>query len=237
MNQKTKSFLADYLPILLLAPLIIVSGLLAKQAVIKIIPAVGTLFIVLLSSKLYRVAFLLGAANCVLYSVGFFADGLYGSLVSTLLVSAPLQIASFFLWKRRAYKQATVFRVMKPGWYPPLIIMLAALWWGMLKYGSKWLALLNKDKVSDMISLDSLLFALGLVVTVLLMFAFVEGYALNLVSCVLSCVMWGVLMARDMSNVTYLLISLYTTYRISIALVKSINMYRAQRAQAKEAAA
>ena len=120
MNKKTKAFLIDYLPILILAPVIIVGGVLAKQAVYKIIPAVATLFIVLLSSKLYRVAFLLGAANCILYSIGYFADGLYGSLLSTLAIGAPLQVISWFLWKRSAYKQATVFRVGKPRWYPLL---------------------------------------------------------------------------------------------------------------------
>ena len=228
LNKKAKAFLIDYLPILILAPVIIASGLIAKQAVYKIIPAVATLFIVLLSSKLYRIAFLLGAANCVLYSVGYFVDGLYGSLASTLIVSAPLQVISWFLWKRNAYKQATVFRTIKPRYYPLLAAAVAALWGGML-YGSN-----KAGGANGMIVLDSLLFALGLAVTILIMLAFVEGYALNILSCALTAVMWGVLTARNARDVTYLLIALYTVFRTSLALIACLKMRRAQRAEKME---
>ena len=230
MDQKTKAFLVDYLPILALAPVIIAGGVLAKQAVYKIIPAVATLFVVLLSSKLYRAAFLLGAANCILYSAGYFVDGLYGSLLSTLAVSAPLQVISFFLWKRSAYKQATVFRVFRPRWYPLLAVAVAALWGGML-YGSN-----RAGGANGMIVLDSLLFALGLAVSVLLTFAFVEGYALNILNCVLNAVMWCVLTARNARDVTYLLIALYMVFRTALALIACLKMYRTQRAERMEAA-
>ncbi|MCL1952425.1 MAG: nicotinamide mononucleotide transporter [Oscillospiraceae bacterium] len=223
MNQKTKAFLLDYLPILVLAPLIVAGGIIEKQAVYKIIPAVVSLFATLLMSKLYRAAFLLGAANCVLYSVGYFMEGLYGSLLSALVVSAPLQVVSFILWKRSAYKQATVFRVMKARWYPLLAAAVAALWGGML-WGSK-----RAGGANGMIALDALLFALGLAVTVLLMLAFVEGYALNILNCVLNSVMWAVLTARSPRSVTYLLIALYTVFRTALALASCLKMYRAQR--------
>lgn len=228
MNKKAKAFLIDYLPILVLTPVIIAGGVLAKQAVHKIIPAVATLFIVLLSSKLYRIAFLLGAANCILYSIGYLADGLYGSLLSTLAIGAPLQVISWFLWKRNAYKQATVFRVMKPRWYPLLAAAVAALWGGML-WGSN-----RAGGANGMIALDSLLFALGLAVTVLMMLAFVEGYALNILNCVLTSVMWGILTARNARDVTYLLIALYTVFRTSLALIACLKMVRTQRAEREE---
>jgi len=223
MKPKTKAFLVDYLPILLLAPLIVAGGIIEKQAAYKIIPAVATLFIVLLSSKLYRVAFLLGAANCLLYSVGYFMEGLYGSLLSTLAIGAPLQVISWFLWKRNAYQQATVFRVLKARWYPLLALGVAALWGGML-YGSR-----KAGGASEMIVLDALLFALGLVVTVLTMLAFVEGYALNILNCALTAAMWCVLTVRDPRSVTYLLISLYTVFRTTLALLNCLRMRRAQR--------
>ena len=224
MNKKTKAFLIDYLPIIVLAPVIVASGVLAEQAAYKIIPAVVTLFVVLLSSKLYRVAFLLGAANCVLYSIGHMADGLYGSVASTLLISAQLQVASFFLWKRNAYKQATIFRRIRPRWYPLLAAGTAALAAGMLLVSNK------AGGANGMIVLDSVIFALGLAITVLLMLAYVEGYALNILSCVLCVAMWGILTVQNIRDVTYLLVALYNVFRTSLALHACQNMYRAQRA-------
>ena len=231
MNTKAKAFLVDYLPILLLAPVIIGSGALAGQAVYKIIPAVVTLFVVLLSSKLYRIAFLLGAANCILYSIGYFADGLYGSVLSTLVTGVPLQVIGFFLWKRNAYKQATVFRVLKARWYPLLAAAVAALWAGVL-YGAN-----RAGGANAMIALDSLLFALGLAITVLMMLAFVEGYALNILNCALTSLMFAVLTAHSTRNVTYLLVALYTVFRTSLALVNCLKMVRTQRAERLEAQA
>jgi len=227
MTAKAKGFLMDYAPILLLTPAIVVSGVLAGQAAYKIIPAVVTLFVVLLSSKLYRAAFLLGAANCVLYSVGFFVDGLYGSLVSCLVISAPLQVLSWFLWKRSAYKQATMFRRMKGYFYPVIVMATAALALGMLYVSNR------AGGANGMIALDSVLFALGLAVSVLLTFAYVEGYVINLLSCALSIVMWAVLAARNIRDVTYLLVSLYNVFRVSIALAACVRMYREQQGESK----
>jgi nicotinamide mononucleotide transporter len=233
LHKKAKALLIDYLPVALLAPAIVAGGVLAKQAAYKIIPAVASLFIVLLASKLYRVSFLLGAANCLLYSAGYFMEGLYGSLLSTLAVGAPLQVISWFLWKRSSYKQATVFRRLRRWHYPLLAVGIAALWAGIL-YGSA-----RVGGANGMIVLDSCLFALGLAVTVLTMFAFVEGYALNILACALTAVMWGVLTVRNTRDVTYLLISLYNLYRVCLALANCARMYRAQQRekteQAKEA--
>lgn len=229
MTAKAKGFLMDYVPIILLTPAIVVSGVLAGQAAYKIIPAVVTLFVVLLSSKLYRVAFLLGAANCILYSVGYFVDGLYGSVVSCLVISAPLQVLSWFLWKRSAYKQATLFRRMKGYFYPLIVIATAALAVGMLCVSNR------AGGANGMIALDSVLFALGLAVSVLLTFAYVEGYVLNLLSCVLTVVMWAILAARNIRDVTYLLVSLYNVFRVSIALAACVRMYREQQGERKEA--
>lgn len=226
MNKKTRDFLIDYLPIILLAPMIVVSGVIAKQAVYKILPAVFSLFIVLLGSKLYRAAFLLGAANCLLYSVGYFMEGLYGSLVSTLVISAPLQIVSWFMWKRSAYKQATLFRVLKPRWYPLLALGIAALWGGMLFFSNR------AGNANDLIVLDSLLFALGLTISVLSVFACVESCVLNILNCALNCVMWAILTARNVRGVTYLLIALYTVFRTSLALAACLKMYREQKKEA-----
>ena len=230
MTAKAKNVLVDYVPIIILTPAIVASGVLAGQAAYKIIPAVVTLFVVLLSSKLYRIAFLLGAANCVLYAAGYLADGLYGSLASCLVISAPLQVLSWFLWKRSAYKQATVFRRMRPCFYPLIVLAAAALAIGML-YGSN-----RAGGANGMIALDSVLFALGLAVTVLTMLAFVEGYALNILSCALTCVMWVILAARNPRDVTYLLVSLYNVFRVSLALAACVKMYRTQQLERKKGA-
>ena len=149
------NFLFDYVPIVLVASVIIVSGVLTGQAVYKIIPAVVSLFTLLLKAKLYRIAFLVTAANCVLYSVGFYLDGLYGSLASTLLMTAPLSLVTYFMWKKKAYKQATIFKRFKAGHYFIVIAVTAAVGAGM------YFISLQAGGANSMILLDSLLFSLN----------------------------------------------------------------------------
>ena len=85
-------------------------GIKTGQSFIKLLPTLITPFVMLLSSRVNRWTFIIGGCNSVIYSVGFFLGGLYGSALSALFVSAPLQFYSFFAWKKHAYKQATEFK-------------------------------------------------------------------------------------------------------------------------------
>ena len=75
------------------------------QKFIKVLPVVVSLFVVLLSAHANRYTFLIGAVNSVIYSVGYIMERLYASVASALLLSFPIQIVSFVLWKKRRLPQ------------------------------------------------------------------------------------------------------------------------------------
>ena len=78
------------------------------------IPLFVSLLIGVLQSKANRYAPLLGGLNCLLYTAVYAALGIYATAASTLLISCPLQLATFLRWRKRPYKQSTQFRSLSP---------------------------------------------------------------------------------------------------------------------------
>ena len=78
---------------------ILVLGIIEKQDVIKIIPALFGLIVYMLASKAFRIAYLFGAINSAIYSVGYFMMGLYGNAFVNLCLYVPIQIFTFSVSK------------------------------------------------------------------------------------------------------------------------------------------
>lgn len=90
--------------------LILWGGIAYQQEFYRILPLFVSLMIGVLQSKANRYAPLLGGLNCILYTVVYFVLGLYATAANTLLISCPLQLATFLRWQKRPYKQSTQFR-------------------------------------------------------------------------------------------------------------------------------
>ena len=99
-----------YILTMISAGLILWGAVTFKQAFYRTLPLFVSLLIGVLQSKANRYAPLLGGLNCLLYTVVYFVLGLYATAASTLLISCPLQIATFLRWNKRPYKQSTQFR-------------------------------------------------------------------------------------------------------------------------------
>jgi len=103
MHQiKTKKKLI--MPLLLgaAAILITVTGIVFGQSALRILPLYISLVIGLLQSRVSRIAPLIGGINALLYAAVYLYYGLYASALYAVLVSCPMQIATFFSWRKRA---------------------------------------------------------------------------------------------------------------------------------------
>lgn len=217
-----KGFFTDIIPIVILLPVIAITGIIFGQSFIKLLPCIGSLFIALFVSKAYRIGFLFAALNAAIYAIGFTVDGLYGSLYSCLLISMPLSLISYFKWKKHAVGKTTVikkatFRIIT------LSIVLCIGGWAAFYIGAS-----QSDSTNKMIWLDSALVPFGLTVTLLQMFAYKESCYINVVSCMISVALWIILTLDNIANINYLLISLYNIYRVVFSAIRWTELYKIQ---------
>ena len=115
--MKSFNFLQKYwlvLPTLICAVLITWTGILFQQPFLRMLPLYISLYVGMLQSRASRYAALVGGINSLVYTVVYIGLGLYANALYAILVSFPLQLATFLLWRRRAYKDSVHFRSLKP---------------------------------------------------------------------------------------------------------------------------
>ena len=61
---------------------------------------------------------------------------------------------------------------------------------------------------------DTLLFTLGIVISLLVAFRAIEGNYLNVLSCVISLAMWIIICIEEPSNINYIIISAYNLFKV-----------------------
>lgn len=220
MNQAQKKIWFEYLPLCVTFVGIVTCAILFKQAFIKTLPVCFSLVIGLLNSRANRIAFLFGATNSLLYIVGYYLEGVYGSMLVAAF-SACLQAASFFLWKKRAYKQATEFRALSNKNRILLGVGLLCIW-------ALTSAILSRVGGNEYV-LDGLILVLGFTVTIMQMLALVDSCPLNILNVTISLILWiRIIAGGAIANVTYLISSAYTLYMVIKAAKKWITLYKEQ---------
>ena len=103
------------------------------QNFLHVLPLYISVLVMLLQSFANRYAFLLGAANSLLYAGVYAVFGLYAMALYALLVSCPLQIATFVRWSRRRYGSSTYLKKLSLRQLAVLATALGAVW--LLLYG------------------------------------------------------------------------------------------------------
>ena len=81
MKKTKKGLLVDYILIVICSVCILVSGVMAKQMIIKMLPALISLIVTAFIAKANRYGFLLGSLNSVLYAIGYAIERLYASVI------------------------------------------------------------------------------------------------------------------------------------------------------------
>ena len=168
-----------------------------------------------------RIAFLFGATNCIIYIIGYYMEDVYGTMITTVF-SACLQFASFFVWKKRAYKQATEFRVLKNKSRILLVVLLIG-GWVVVSYALA--SVTSKEYV-----VDGLNTVIGFILPFMQMFALIDSVPLHLLSIVLSLVMWIRIIFIDgaWANTTYLISTTFSLYMAIRMARKWIALYKEQ---------
>lgn len=219
-----KTFIKQNAPRLCLmgitAILITVMGIIFRQSFIRILPLYISLVIGLLQSRANRFAPLLGGFNSILYTIVYIYLGLYASAGYAILFSCPVQLLTFARWSKNRYKESTEFRSMTWGWR----IAVA------LGYGAAVTALcmiLNAAGSSYSL-LDSLSSMLGILASILMMFAFVEYTWLMLPSGIITICLNISVAAAHPDQITYVIFSFYSIICTTIGFFKVRKLYAEQ---------
>lgn len=216
--KKTK-LIFDYALMAAVAAMIIVFAILREQSFIKTLPTLITLVVQMLMVKANRFAFLLGGTNALLYGVANYTEGLYFSLASAVLISAPIQYYSFFSWSKNSHGGQAELKFMKKSCLAAVIALSLAGWMGCY-FGLSWLF-----EGQSYPLLDTYIFVMGITVSFLAAWRYIESQYLNIISTILGLGLWILLTLRDPSNFNYVIINVYNLYRIIQASVSWTKKY------------
>ncbi len=226
--MKFKDFLRRNILMILLgitAAGITVTGIVFRQSFLRILPLYISLVISLLQSRVNRYASLMGGFNSLLYALVYVYYGLYGSAVYAVLFSCPLQLITFLKWRKNPWGKSTVFRAMTWKQRGLLTAGMILIWCAMS-------AILTASGSSYVI-FDSTITLMGILVSVLTMFAFIEYTVLMIPSSLLNIGLYIAMMEENPEQITYLIYTLYSFTCICTAFFRARKLYREQRAAEK----
>lgn len=199
---------------------ILVAGILCKQEFFLMIPLFVSLFVMSFQSEANRIGSLIGAINAVIYTATYLYMGVYISAASALFLSVPLQLATFFNWKKNAYKKTVVFKKMSVKMRVVSLLVLLVLWGisaGVLTYFKYEYAIF-----------DTVTFLLGLAVSVLTMLAYIEYTYLWIVSAVTGLIVNIQMVINNSKEITYLIYGVYALYCVIVAFINVQKFYKEQ---------
>lgn len=220
-NIDHKKIWLEWVPIGICAVAILVCAFVFKQKWYKVLPTLNTLIILLLSARVDRRSFLIGGLNAAFYGIGFFTEGLYFSVINCLLVSMPLQLFSFFNWKKHADGNSAKLRTL--GWRGEAVVIASTVVGCQLCY---WLLLPFFEGGQQQVMLDIFLFVIGLVITVLALLRYVETPYYNLISAIANVVMWVSICTGNIANINYLIMAAYSLFRVAQSAITWTKQYK-----------
>ena len=216
----SKSNLPRLILLVITAILITVTGILFRQNFLHILPLYVSLVVGILQSRANRYVCLLGGLNSILYTIVYVYLGLYASAGYAILFSFPLQIITFILWSRRKEGESTRFRRMSPLFR--LFVLLGFI------VSSVALGFVLKAAGSSHQLLDNLSSLMGILITILTMFAFVEYTWLMLPSGLLNIALNIATMQTNPEQITYVVFSVYSMICVTIQFFCVRRLYAEQ---------
>ena len=216
-----KKIWLEWVPIGVCAAAILTCAFIFGQKWYKVLPTLNTLIILLLSARVDRRSFLIGGLNAAFYGIGYLTEGLYFSVINCLLVSMPLQLFSFFSWKKHADGNSTKLRSL--GWKGEIIV-ISSLAVGCLL--CQWLLLPFFGGGQQQAAFDIFLFVIGLVITVLSLLRYVETPYYNLISATANLIMWSLICTKNIADLNYLIMAAYSLFRVVQSVISWTKQYR-----------
>jgi nicotinamide riboside transporter PnuC len=202
---------------------ILFAGIFFKQELFLMVPLFVSLFVMSFQSEANRIGSLIGAINAVIYTAAYLYMGVYVSAASAIFLSVPLQLATFFNWKKNAYKKTVVFKKMSVKARVVALAALFALWGvsaGVLAYFKYEYAIF-----------DTITFLLSLAVSILTMLAFIEYTYLWIVQAVTGLIVNVQMVVNDPKETTYLIYGVYALYCVIMAFINVQKFYKEQQTE------
>lgn len=199
---------------------IVFAALRFDQPFWRISPLFISLTIGLMQSKASRFHPLMGGINSIWYAVVYYYYGLYGMAIYALVVSCPIQLITFALWKRKAWKGSIVFRKLSAK-QRVLFVFSFLLILTLMQF-------VLKQFHSNYALLDSAVTLMGVVISFLTMFAFIEYTWLMVVNGMISILLYVAMIQNSPEQTTYLIFSVYSFICQVVAFFKVKKIYRQQ---------
>lgn len=204
---------------------ILITGVLTKQHFLLMVPLFISLFVMGFQSEANRLGALAGAINSLIYTAAYIYMGVYASAASAVLFSFPIQLMTFFRWKKNAYKKTVVFRKMSNKMRVLCALGFLCLWAA--------LAVVFMKMDYEYAILDSGTFLMGFITPVLTMLAFIEYTYLWIVSAVVGLLLNVQMVVNDYRQMTYLIYGVYCLYCIICAFITVHRFYKEQQEAVK----
>ncbi len=199
---------------------ILVAGILCKQEFFLMIPLFVSLFVMAFQSEANRVGALIGSINSLIYTVAYIYMGVYASAASAILFSFPVQLLTFFRWKKNSYKKTVVFRKMSAKMRVGCIVAFLVIW------GVMAAVFMHLDY--EYAILDSCTFLFGFITPVLTMLAYIEYTYLWIIQSVVGVFLNIQMVANDYKETTYLIYGVYALYCVICAFINVHKFYKEQ---------
>lgn len=205
---------------------ILVAGILCKQEFFLMIPLFVSLFVMSFQSEANRVGSLIGSINSVIYTVAYIYMGVYASAASAILFSFPVQLMTFFRWKKNAYKKTVMFRKMTAKMRAVCIAGFLLVW------GIMAAVFMHLDY--EYAILDSCTFLFGFITPVLTMFAYIEYTYLWIIQCIVGVCLNIQMVMNDPKETTYLIYGVYALVCVIGAFINVQKFYKEQKEMLKK---
>ncbi|MBQ4516690.1 MAG: nicotinamide mononucleotide transporter [Clostridia bacterium] len=200
--------------------LILATGIIFKQKFFAILPLFISLIVMILQSRVNSIGFLMGGLNSVLYAIVYLGFGLYASAAYAFFVSFPMQLMTFINWRKRPYGKSTILRKLSAKQRIFGAIALVTLWFALT-------AIVNALGGSYG-GLDSAVSLIGVVGTMLSMFAFIEYSYFNMATNLLSVILYINMLGAMPEQSTYLVSSAFGLVCNARAFLIAHRLYKKQ---------
>ena len=174
----------------------------------------------LLAARVNRYTYLLGGVNALLYALVYWHYGLYASFAYAVLVSSPIQILTFIRWNKKPWGNATVLKRLSNHlrFCIGVVFMIS---WALI------MGVLNLLD-SNYQLLDSSLTLVGILVSILSMLYYMEYAYVNLLTGLLSIILYSLMLKEAPEQITYLIYNIYCTICLIISVINIQKMYQVQ---------
>jgi nicotinamide mononucleotide transporter PnuC len=199
---------------------IIVGGIYTKQMFIKLLPCCVSVAVQFLAANANRYAFLLGAANSVIYSVGYFLEGLYGSTAQAIIQGVILQLVIYYHWKKNAEGRTVQLKKL-----PFAADLLTG---GIIAGLSAALSVLLSAIGGNNSFLDALILFSALAISALSFSGYIDQWYFSTVFGIAGAVLWSVKFSADGKALTYLIYFVYYNIKVVEGVFKWKRIYKKQ---------